>query len=111
MSKNSFYISFGIWIMIIPFLGVPNTWKTILTVASGIFILVVNGSPIILKKVQGKPARTRKKPESKANIIAPKEESKTDDAQTPSGVVSEYMQEVKLPEREGLRFGESNQSE
>ena len=111
MSKNSFYISFGIWIAILPFLGVPNTWKTVLIVLSGIAILVGNAAPIILKKVQSKPARARKKPESKANIIAPKEEPKEENNQTPNGVVSEYMQEVSVSQKNEMKFEESKITE
>ncbi len=111
MSKNSFYISFGIWIAVLPFLGVPNNWKTILTIASGLLVVVVNAAPIILKKVQSKPARARKKPESKANIIAPKEEPKEENNQTPNGVVSEYMQEVSVSQKNEMKFEESKITE
>jgi hypothetical protein len=111
MSKNSFYISFGIWIAVLPFLGVPNNWKTILTIASGLLVVVVNAAPIILKKVQSKPTRARKKSESKANIIAPKDEPKKEDSETSNGVVSEYMQEVPVVKKDEIKFEESKISE
>lgn len=58
--KNNFYISFGIWLAIIPFLGIPNLWRSILIVASGIFLVIVFAGPIILKKLQAKKPKKKK---------------------------------------------------
>lgn len=55
--KNNFYISFGVWIAILPFLGIPGTWRNILVFASGIFLILVSIGPIILKKLQPKLKR------------------------------------------------------
>lgn len=76
MDKNSFYISVGIWIVVLQFMGVPSTWKTALTIFSALIVILINLSPIILKKVQNKTPRTRKKAqtisssgESSVNVI------------------------------------------
>lgn len=54
MSKYTILIVLGIWIIILPFLGFPGFWKTLLFVVSGlgvvIFTLLVrsessNGNP------------------------------------------------------------------
>lgn len=67
MDKNSFYISVGIWIVVLQFMGVPSTWKTALTIFSALIVILINLSPIILKKVQNKTPRTRKKVSTTAN--------------------------------------------
>ncbi len=54
MYKNNFYISFGVWITIIPFLGIPGTWRNTLVFVSGIFFILVSVGPIILEKLQPK---------------------------------------------------------
>jgi hypothetical protein len=61
MRKNSFYISFGIWIAIIPFFGIPGSWKDVLVSLSGIFLILVFLGPTILKKLQLKPKITKSK--------------------------------------------------
>ena len=55
MNKNNFYISFGIWLVILPFFGIPGTWKDFLVCLSGIFLILVFSGPILLKKIQIKP--------------------------------------------------------
>lgn len=50
--KNNFYISFGVWLVIIPLLGVPIVWRDLLVFLSGIFLMLVSVGPIILKKLQ-----------------------------------------------------------
>lgn len=65
MNRNSFYISFGVWLVILPFLGVPGIWKNNLVLASGIFSMLVCLGPDILKKLQAK-AKSKKK-QSKTN--------------------------------------------
>ena len=52
--KNNFYISFGVWITIIPFLGIPGTWRNTLVALSGLFLILVSLGPTLLKKLQGK---------------------------------------------------------
>ncbi|NLE07304.1 MAG: hypothetical protein GX627_01690 [Parcubacteria group bacterium] len=61
MHKNNFLISFGIWITILPFLGVPGSWKNTLTFLSGIFLILVFSCPIVFQKLQIKPKIKRKK--------------------------------------------------
>jgi len=56
--KNNFYISFGVWLVIIPLLGVPIAWRDTLVLLSGIFFILVSLGPTILKKLQPK---TKKK--------------------------------------------------
>jgi hypothetical protein len=58
MHKNNFYISFGVWIAIIPFLGIPRIGINALVTLSGIFLILVSLGPTILKKLQ---ARTKSK--------------------------------------------------
>ena len=54
MHKNNFCISFGVWIAILPFLGIPGRWKSTLIFISGIFLILISLGPIILKKLQTK---------------------------------------------------------
>lgn len=61
MHKNNFYISFGIWIAILPFLGIPGFWRNTLVTLSGIFLALVFAGPIILKKLQFEAKPKRKK--------------------------------------------------
>ncbi len=64
--KDSFYISFGVWVAIVPFLGVPGAWRNTLVTLSGLFLVLVALGPILLKKLQTKPkAKPRKKVELK----------------------------------------------
>ncbi len=42
MSKRQLLCLFGIWVMIIPFLGVPSTWSWIISVVSGLLIVFVS---------------------------------------------------------------------
>ncbi|MEK7116806.1 MAG: hypothetical protein AAB837_01405 [Patescibacteria group bacterium] len=60
MHKNSFYISFSIWLIIIPFLGVPIVWRDALVFISGLFLILVSLGPTILKKLQTKSKPKRK---------------------------------------------------
>lgn len=63
MNKNNFYISFGIWIVILPFLGIPGVWRNTLVFLSGIFLILVSLGPFILKKLQIKPKLKKKQKE------------------------------------------------
>lgn len=59
MHRNNFYISFGIWIAIIPLLGVPIVWRDTLVFLSGLFLVLVFLGPTILKKLQTKTKRKK----------------------------------------------------
>jgi membrane protein implicated in regulation of membrane protease activity len=59
---RNFYISFGLWIIVIPYLGIPGTWKSALILLSGLFLILISIGPIVLKKLQTKP-----KPKKKQN--------------------------------------------
>lgn len=60
MNKNNFYISFAVWLIIIPLLGVPIIWRDGLVFLSGLFLLLVSFGPAILKKLQPKVKVKRK---------------------------------------------------
>ncbi|MFH0804136.1 MAG: hypothetical protein V1896_00865 [Candidatus Zambryskibacteria bacterium] len=62
MHKNNFYISFGIWLIIIPLLGIPIDWARILVFLSGLFLILVSLGPVILKKLQVKPKKKQDSP-------------------------------------------------
>jgi hypothetical protein len=64
MHKSNFYISFGIWLFILPFFGVPGSWKNVLVSLSGIFLVLVIAGPSILNKLQIKPKIKNKQSES-----------------------------------------------
>ncbi len=68
MHKNNFYIWFGLWVAVLPFLGVPGVWKVYLTCASGIFLVLYAAGPMILKKLQTKPTKPKKKPSAKSSL-------------------------------------------
>jgi hypothetical protein len=73
MRKNNFFISFGIWLAVLPFLGIPGTWKSALVSLSGIFLALVFLGPTILKKLQVKPIR---RPTERKKQEPPKQELK-----------------------------------
>jgi hypothetical protein len=60
MHKSNFYISFGVWIAIIPFLGIPRDWRDVLVFLSGLFLVLVFLGPTIVKKLQPKPKLKQK---------------------------------------------------
>ena len=60
MNKNNFYISFAVWLIIIPLLGLPIIWRDGLVFLSGLFLLLVSFGPAILKKLQPKVKAKRK---------------------------------------------------
>jgi hypothetical protein len=41
MSKEISVIAIGVWITLVPFLGVPGSWKTVIFVLSGILLVVL----------------------------------------------------------------------
>lgn len=41
MSKEMTLIVLGIWVVVVPYLGVPGQWRTVLLVVSGIAIAVI----------------------------------------------------------------------
>jgi hypothetical protein len=59
--KNNFYISFGVWLVVVPFLGLPIVWRDTLVFLSGVFLILVSLGPTILKKLQTKPKQKIKK--------------------------------------------------
>lgn len=59
--RNTFNISFGFWILILPFLGLPIFWKTILISASGALLILVGIGPSLLKVLKEKPKTQKKK--------------------------------------------------
>jgi hypothetical protein len=63
--KSSFDISLGVWIAVVPFLGVPSDWRNTLVTLSGLFLALVAAGPDILKRLQGKP---KSKPRKKAEL-------------------------------------------
>lgn len=64
MQKNHFYTSFGLWLIILPFFGIPGAWKEVLVFVSGLFLILVSLGPIILIKLQSK---TKPKPKRVVN--------------------------------------------
>ena len=65
MNKNHFYTSFGLWLIILPFFGIPGSFKEVLVFASGLFLILVSLGPIILFKLQSKPKPKPKRVVSK----------------------------------------------
>jgi hypothetical protein len=41
MSKEMAVIAFGIWVAVIPYLGIPGSWRTILLVLTGFAIIAL----------------------------------------------------------------------
>jgi membrane-bound ClpP family serine protease len=41
MSKETTIIALGIWVIIVPYLGIPTSWKTILLVLAGFAIVMI----------------------------------------------------------------------
>jgi hypothetical protein len=39
--RANIYISFGAWLIIVPFLGIPVFWRNILIIVSGVCIIFV----------------------------------------------------------------------
>jgi hypothetical protein len=72
--KNSFYVSFGTWIAILPFLGIPGSWRNMLVFVSGIFLVLVSIGPTILQKLQtkpkSKPRKRQKKTEAPSLVVS-----------------------------------------
>ncbi|MEK7669412.1 MAG: hypothetical protein AAB350_02360 [Patescibacteria group bacterium] len=89
MNKNNFYISFGVWLVIIPLLGVPIVWRDALVFLSGLFLLLVSFGPAILRKLQSKP----------------KVKTKKNNPPNPPYLKGEIKE--KIEEREELKFSEA----
>lgn len=100
MNKNNFYISFGIWITILPFLGIPGSWKNTLTILSGLFLVLVALGPGIIRRLQtkAKPKRKRTKMESIATVPSETEpeELKFSDI-TPNALTSDIEPGIPSP--------------
>jgi len=41
MSKETSILALGVWVFILPFLGVPGSWRTVFLVLSGIAIVIL----------------------------------------------------------------------
>jgi hypothetical protein len=65
---NNFYISFGIWLTVLPFLGLPGVWRNALVSLSGMFLLLVVLGPMIFKMLKPK-GRPRKKKDNGASSL------------------------------------------
>jgi VIT1/CCC1 family predicted Fe2+/Mn2+ transporter len=39
--KKRFFMILGVWIMILPFLGFPNTWRKILFILTGVILIAL----------------------------------------------------------------------
>jgi len=40
MQKYNTYLWTGVWLAVVPFLGVPGSWKQTLTVLTGFFLII-----------------------------------------------------------------------
>jgi hypothetical protein len=65
MTKNSFYISLGVWLIIVPILGIPGVWRYRIIELTGLFLVIHSAWPAILKRVSQKPRIKKPKVESK----------------------------------------------
>jgi hypothetical protein len=41
MSKRQIVILLGVWIIVLPFLGFPESWRTILFMITGLYLIIV----------------------------------------------------------------------
>ena len=41
MSKEMMVIALGIWILVVPYLGIPGSWRTTILIISGIIIALL----------------------------------------------------------------------
>jgi VIT1/CCC1 family predicted Fe2+/Mn2+ transporter len=69
MSKEMSIILLGVWVVVVPYLGVPSSWRTVLLVVSGVTILVLGlllrGESIVrgTRKHRGAPPFVENSPE------------------------------------------------
>lgn len=42
MSKRQLLCLLGVWVMVIPFLGIPSTWSWIVSILSGLLIVFIS---------------------------------------------------------------------
>lgn len=68
MTKNSFYISLGVWLIIIPILGIPGVWRYRIIELTGLFLVIHSAWPAILKRVSQKPKVKKTKIEPSAEV-------------------------------------------
>lgn len=52
LTQEKIIIGLGIWLLVLPFTGFPSSWKTLLTVATGVVVIYLGA--LLFKK-----ARTR----------------------------------------------------
>lgn len=53
--KNNFYISLGVWLIVIPILGIPGVWRYRIIEFTGLVLIIHSAWPSILKRVAQKP--------------------------------------------------------
>lgn len=90
--RNTFNISFGFWILVLPFLGIPVFWKTLLICSSGLLLILVGIGPSLLSSLKEKPKNQKKKivatneTLSDSSVVTPQateKEKPKDDTQEP----------------------------
>jgi hypothetical protein len=70
-AKNNFYISLGVWLMIIPLLGIPNVWRGRLVEVTGALVVGYAAWPFIFRKISQKPRVKKEKKEDKPSDTPP----------------------------------------
>jgi len=58
---TNFLITFGIWIAVLPHLGIPGSWRNALVSLSGVLLVLVVLGPTIFKMLKAKPKGRPKK--------------------------------------------------
>ncbi len=78
--QSHFLISFGLWIIIIPFLGISSVSKNYLNIISGLFLLFFVLSPIVFNKIEVKQkVKKRKGKNTESNLVNIKNYSEVED--------------------------------
>lgn len=54
MTKEKIIISLGVWLIILPFLGFPDSWKTGLIIATGVVVTYLGA--LVLRSAQSRNA-------------------------------------------------------
>jgi hypothetical protein len=58
MSKEKKFLTIGVWVAILPFLGFPNTFKNILFVLTGFLIIYMSYGMYLESKKEKKEEKT-----------------------------------------------------
>lgn len=56
MSKEMGVIALGLWVIVVPYLGIPGSWRTVLLVLAGVGITIIGfllRGEVISRGVQG----------------------------------------------------------